>query len=77
MTESTSEGFESVIRQDLASPIQPSAGERPAPRGRVPEVVVDAIVEALRGVKYGQITVTVQDGLVVQIDRMERRRLKS
>ncbi len=66
-----------MIRQDLSAPIPPAAGERTKQRGRVPDVVVDAIVEALRGVKYGQITVTVQDGLVVQIDRMERRRLKS
>lgn len=76
MTEQNEE-FESVIRQDLSAPIPPAAGERTKQRGRVPDVVVDAIVEALRGVKYGQITVTVQDGLVVQIDRMERRRLKS
>lgn len=69
--------IETVIRQDPPAPTPPATGERSAPRGRVPEVVVDAIVEALRGVKYGQITVTVQDGLVVQIDRMERRRLKS
>ena len=71
------EEFETVVRQDLSAPVPPPAAERAAQRGRVPEVVVDAIVEALRGVKYGQITVTVQDGLVVQIDRMERRRLKS
>ena len=44
--------------------------------GKIPDSVVDAIVEALSGVQYGQVTVTVQDGLVVQIDRMERKRLK-
>lgn len=70
------EGNQQLSRQDLALPIPAGATERPG-KTRVPDVVVDAIVEALRGVKYGQITVTVQDGLVVQIDRMERRRLKS
>lgn len=45
-------------------------------RGKVPDSVVEAILDALRGVKFGQITVTVQDGYVVQIERLERRRLK-
>jgi len=52
--------------------------EQPArTRGQPPEAVLDAILEALRGVRYGQVTVTVQDGRVVQIDRLERRRLNS
>lgn len=46
-------------------------------RGKVPEAVVEAIVDALRGLKYGQVTITVQDGHVVQIERLDRRRLKS
>lgn len=42
-----------------------------------PELVtpVSAIVEALEGLKYGQLMVVVHDGAVVQIDRTERRRL--
>jgi hypothetical protein len=46
-------------------------------RGKVPDSVVEAILDALRGVKFGQITVTVQDGFVVQIERLERRRLRT
>jgi hypothetical protein len=46
-------------------------------RGKVPDSVVVAILDALSGVKFGQITVTVQDGYVVQIERLERRRLKT
>ena len=45
-------------------------------RGKVPDSVVEAILDALRGVKFGQVTVTVQDGYVVQIERLERRRLR-
>jgi hypothetical protein len=37
---------------------------------------VDAIRHALRGLRYGQIIVIVQDGVVVQVDRTERRRLR-
>src|SRR5262245_62350003 len=34
------------------------------------------IEEALQGLRFGQVTVTVQDGVVVQIDRLERTRLQ-
>jgi hypothetical protein len=34
------------------------------------------IGEALRGLRYGAVTVIVQDGVVIQIDRMEKRRLR-
>jgi hypothetical protein len=37
---------------------------------------LDAIRQALRGLRYGQIIVVVQDGVVVQVDRTERRRLR-
>jgi hypothetical protein len=33
------------------------------------------IEEALRGLRYGTVTVVVQDGVVVQIDRTDRLRL--
>jgi len=35
------------------------------------------IREALRGLRYGTVNVIVQDGVVVQIDRTEKRRLRS
>ena len=37
---------------------------------------IEAIRHALRGLRYGQIVVVVQDGVVVQVDRTERRRLR-
>jgi hypothetical protein len=45
-------------------------------RGRPPEEVINAIVEALSGMRFGQVTIIVQDGHVIQIDRVEKRRLK-
>ncbi len=35
-----------------------------------------AIVEALSGLRFGQLLIVVHDGAVVQIDRTERRRLE-
>lgn len=37
---------------------------------------IEAVRHALRGLRYGQIVVIVQDGVVVQVDRTERRRLR-
>jgi hypothetical protein len=37
---------------------------------------MDAIRRALRGLRYGQIVVIVQNGVVVQVDRTERKRLR-
>ena len=34
------------------------------------------IADALRGLQFGQVTVIVQDGLVVQVERLEKRRLR-
>lgn len=34
------------------------------------------IRDALRGLRFGSINVVVQDGVVVQIDRTEKRRLR-
>ena len=36
---------------------------------------IEAIRHAIRGLRYGQIVLVVQDGVVVQVDRTERRRL--
>ncbi|MDB5385281.1 MAG: putative small protein [Planctomycetaceae bacterium] len=58
------------------SVVAPAEANERLQRGKVPDSVVEAILDALRGVKFGQITVTVQDGYVVQIERLERRRLR-
>ena len=36
---------------------------------------LDQIEQALKGLRFGQVTIIVQDGVVVQIDRLERTRL--
>lgn len=39
-------------------------------------VELAAIMDALRGLRFGSVTVTVQDGVVVQVDRTEKNRLR-
>lgn len=38
---------------------------------------IEEIQDALQGLRYGSVNVIVQDGIVVQIDRMEKRRLNN
>lgn len=52
--------------EDEANPV------RQAERGEA----LGYIAEALKGLQFGQLTVLVQDGIVVQIERTEKRRLK-
>ncbi|MFO0914265.1 MAG: YezD family protein [Pirellulales bacterium] len=40
------------------------------------EAELQQIREALRGLRYGSVNIIVQDGLIVQIDRTEKRRLR-
>lgn len=39
------------------------------------ELAINQIRDALRGLRFGNIVVLVQDGVVVQIERTEKRRL--
>lgn len=41
----------------------------------IPESILAEIVQALVGLRFGQVTIIVQDGRVMQIDRTDRRRL--
>jgi hypothetical protein len=38
--------------------------------------VLAQVRDAIRSLRYGQVTVVVHDGTVVQIDRLERRRVQ-
>ncbi len=39
-----------------------------------PEPVLEQVRDALRGLRFGSVTIIVQDGVVVQLERTERRR---
>jgi hypothetical protein len=40
------------------------------------ETSVQAILDALYGLRFGSVTVIVQDGVVIQIERIEKKRLR-
>lgn len=43
--------------------------------GRKQREWLEHIEEALKGLRYGEVRIVVQDGVVIQIDRTERKRL--
>jgi hypothetical protein len=56
------------------SPTQPGTGRERA--GSIDEAL-DQIRESLRGLRFGSVNIIVQDGVVIQIDRTEKRRLRN
>jgi hypothetical protein len=58
---------------------QPSRTDKPRSK-RPAEISDEEILEirnSLRGLRYGSVQIVVQDGVVIQIDRTEKRRLRS
>ena len=45
-------------------------------RGSVDDTL-EQIRESLRGLRFGSVNIIVQDGVVIQIDRTEKRRLRT
>jgi hypothetical protein len=52
------------------------ARPEPAEPDRSHRVALRYVEEALRGLQYGALTIIVQDGVVVQVERTERRRFQ-
>lgn len=60
----------------MSNPEKPS----PLPAKNVPrisEADLQKISELLQGLLFGSIAITVQDGVIVQIDRTEKHRLRT
>ena len=52
-----------------------TAKRLPRPAAGSSDRVLEAVQEALRGLKFGSVVIVVQDGHVVQVDRTEKKRL--
>lgn len=48
---------------------------RPADDNTEMTKALEAVARALRGLRFGEVVITVQDGVVIQIERTERTRL--
>jgi hypothetical protein len=55
----------------------PAANDGRAARSSGPrELDLDQVRIALKGIRYGEVRVIIQDGVVVQIERVEKQRLR-
>ena len=59
---------------DSASQHHPPAAPQRDASG---DYILDEVRASLRNLRYGSVTIIVQDGVIIQIDRMEKRRLQS
>ncbi len=58
---------------------QPSSapdGQRGAGPGSSGELDLDQVRAAVRGIRYGEVRVIIQDGVIIQIERVEKQRLR-
>jgi len=58
---------EATIPRDIDGPGDPSG---------VRARELDRLAAAIRGIRYGEVRVVIQDGVIVQIERLERQRLR-
>ena len=57
---------------DQAASAAPKAADLAAGR----EPALDQVLRAIKGLRFGEVRVIVQDGLIVQIERLEKHRLR-
>jgi hypothetical protein len=50
---------------------------QPLSTDTLPDETLRRVIDALRGLRYGAVEITVHDGRVVQIERSEKLRLSS
>lgn len=44
---------------------------------RLDDFQLETIADAIKGIRYGSVTIIIQDGKIIQIDKTEKYRMKS
>lgn len=65
-------GGGAAVTEPVVNQVRTSTTDRETP----PEDALQQIRESLRGLKFGSVNIIVQDGVIIQIDRTEKRRLR-
>jgi len=60
----------------VTEPISHPAHVTGPERGNAFDETLNQIRDSLRGLRFGSVNIIVQDGVVIQIDRTEKRRLR-
>jgi hypothetical protein len=58
---------EPILQQPKSQVAEPAA----------PDDAINQIRDSLRGLRFGSVNIIVQDGVIIQIDRTEKRRLRN
>jgi len=58
-------------------PISHQSKNTAAEQGAPADDALNQIRDSLRGLRFGSVNIIVQDGVVIQIDRTEKRRLRT
>lgn len=61
-----------IVMEPITNPVRVPLPERDI----AAEEALTQIRESLRGLKFGSVNIIVQDGVIIQIDRTEKRRLR-
>jgi hypothetical protein len=56
--------------------VSPHDGERTAHPGPALDPELDQVRRAVKGIRFGEVRLIIQDGLIVQIERVEKQRLR-
>jgi hypothetical protein len=61
----------------VSDPILQQPDARPAEPANTADDVINQIRDSLRGLRFGSVNIIVQDGVIIQIDRTEKRRIRN
>jgi hypothetical protein len=61
----------------VSEPIANQSNSHVPARDIPPDDAITQIRDSLRGLKFGSVNIIVQDGVIIQIDRTEKRRLRA
>ncbi len=62
-----------IVSDPISQQPKPPIAEQPAST----DDAITQIRDSLRGLRYGSVNIIVQDGVIIQIDRTEKRRLRN
>jgi hypothetical protein len=61
----------------MVDPILKQPNAAPAEQAATADDAINQIRDSLRGLRFGSVNIIVQDGVIIQIDRTEKRRLRN
>ena len=61
----------------VSEPISQQAKSMSADQTALADDAINQVRDSLRGLRFGSVNIIVQDGVIIQIDRTEKRRLRN